>query len=170
MPTPPAFHLVCGATGAGKTTHALRLARERRAVPFSIDDWMVRLFAPDMPGPPDWNWIGERAARCEEQIVATALALGQTGGSSILDLGLLRAERRQALAARATAAGLGVELHFIDVGPAERWRRISARNNEKGETYRLTVTRPMFDFIETIWQPPDAREMVALNGTRVTQS
>ena len=65
------------------------------------------------------------------------------------------------------AAGLAVQLHFIDVDVEERWRRVENRNAEKGETFRLAVTRPMFDFIETIWQPPDADEMAALNGRRV---
>ena len=44
---------------------------------------------------------------------------------------------------------------------------MSGRNDAQGETYRVTVTRPMFDFIESIWQPPSANEMVALDGVRV---
>jgi len=47
------------------------------------------------------------------------------------------------------------------------WRRVTARNEQQGETYRVTVTRPMFDFIETIWQEPDAAELAALDGVRV---
>lgn len=161
------FHLVCGSTGAGKTTLAGKLAGQIGALHLSIDDWMMTLFAPDMPRPLDWAWIGEQAARCENQIVVTALARGRIGVSSILDLGLLRADRRRSIAATATAAGLGVRLHFVDVDPAERWRRVEGRNHDRGETFRLAVTRPMFDFIETIWQPPDAGEMAALNGVRV---
>jgi hypothetical protein len=49
----------------------------------------------------------------------------------------------------------------------ERWRRVQARNTAKGETYRIEVTRPMFDFIESIWQPPDEAEMLALAGVRI---
>ena len=134
----------------------------------SIDDWMVTLFSPDMPQPLDWAWIGERAARCEHQIAATALQLGGIGVPSILDLGLPRSDDRRRIAAFATEAGLTVHLHFLDVDSAERWRRVGTRNAEKGETFRLTVTHAMFDFIETIWQPPAADEMAALNGARVT--
>jgi predicted kinase len=159
------FHLVCGSTGAGKTTHALALARELGAMHFSIDDWIVKLFGPDAPQPPHWPWIAERAARCERHI--EAMALGRLGLSSVLDTGLMRADKRRALADAARAAGLGVKLHFVDVAAGERWQRVLGRKRMQGDTYRVTVTRPMFDFIETIWQEPDAAEMAALDGVRV---
>ncbi|HTE80941.1 MAG TPA: AAA family ATPase, partial [Reyranella sp.] len=73
MTAPATFHLVCGSTGAGKTTHALRLVQEFGALHFSINDWMVRLFGPDQPPKRDWPWIAERLARCEALIVETAI-------------------------------------------------------------------------------------------------
>ena len=162
------IHLVCGSTGAGKTTYAGKLARQLDAMHLSIDDWMVGLFGPDKPERPNWQWIDERVTRCERQIVTTALQLGHLGVPSVLDLGLQRADRRQRVAAPALAAGLAAHLHFLDIDAGERWRRVEGRNHERGETFRLEVTRPMFDFIETIWQPPDADEMAALNGVRMT--
>lgn len=133
----------------------------------SIDDWMVTLFSPDQTKPSDWGWIDERLKRCERQMLATTLQLGRIGVPSVLDLGLQRAEQRQRVAAQVAVAGLVVQLHFLDVDAAERWRRVEARNDERGETFRLKVTRPMFDFIETIWQPPTTEEMAVLNGVRV---
>ena len=132
--------------------------------------WLVEITTGPLGG-----WIGDRFGARRIAIANGTLlvggfvliALGRIGVSSILDLGLLRADRRQSIAATATAAGLGVRLHFVDVDPAERWRRVEGRNHDRGETFRLAVTRPMFDFIETIWQPPDAGEMAALNGVRV---
>lgn len=167
MTAPATFHLVCGSTGAGKTTHALRLVQECGALHFSIDDWMVRLFGPDQPPKRDWSWIAERLARCESLIVETATEAGRQGVSSVLDLGFQRADQRQRIAQQAQAAGLAIRLHFIDVPTEERWRRVSGRNDAQGETYRVTVTRPMFDFIESIWQPPSPDEMAVLNGVHV---
>ncbi len=89
------------------------------------------------------------------------------GVSSILDLGFQPADQRQRIAQQAKAAGLGVRLHLVDVPVEERWRRVSARNDAPGKTYRVTVTRPMFDFIESIWQPPSPGELAALDGVRV---
>lgn len=161
------IHLVCGSTGAGKTTYAGKLSRKLGALHLSIDDWLVGLFAADQPARPDWQWIDERVRRCERQMVTTALQLGRLGVPSILDLGLQRADQRQRIAAAVMADGLAVRLHFLDVDAAERWRRVEGRNHDQGETFRLAVTRPMFDFIETVWQPPSADEMAALNGVRV---
>lgn len=162
------IHLVCGSTGAGKTTYSNELSQQVRALPLSIDDWMVTLFAPDTPPQMSWPWIEERVLRCERQIVATALALARTGVPSILDLGLQRADQRRRVAQRAAEAGVGVRLHFLDIHATVRWRRVEARNEQQGETFRVKVSRPMFDFIEAIWQPPTAEEMSALDGVRVS--
>ena len=167
MTAPVTFHLVCGSTGAGKTTHALRLVQEFGALHFSIDDWMVRLFGPDQAPKRDWPWIAERLARCEALIVETAIEAGKRGISSVLDLGFQRSDQRQRIAQQAQAAGLSARLHFIDLSAEERWCRVSRRNDIQAETYRVTVTRPMFDFIESIWQPPSPDEMAALDGVRV---
>lgn len=161
------IHLVCGSTGAGKTTYANELRQKLGALHLSIDDWMVTLFAPDTPPQPSWPWIEERVRRCERQIVVTALDLARSGVPSVLDLGLQQADQRRRVAERATAAGVGVRLHFLDVEATERWRRVEARNEQQGETYRVKVTRPMFDFIETIWQPPTPEEMSAFDGVRI---
>ena len=44
---------------------------------------------------------------------------------------------------------------------------MQARNRDRGETYRLEVTREMFDFVETLWEPPDDVEMQRLDGVLV---
>lgn len=161
------IHLICGSTGAGKTTYANGLRQQLGALHMSIDDWMVTLFAADMPSQGSWPWIEERVLRCERQILATALDLAHTGVPSILDLGLQRADQRRRVADGAAAAGVGVRLHFLDIDAGERWRRVERRNEQQGETFRLKVTSPMFDFIETIWQPPTPEEMSAFDGVRI---
>ena len=160
------LHLICGSSGAGKTTYSLKLSRELEAVHFAIDEWMVTLFAPDRERP-DFPWIAERVERCETLIAAHALQIARLGRPAVLDISLLRADQRRKWTRIALDAGLGVRLHYLDTDPAERWRRVRLRNEQKGETYRLTVTRTMFDFIESIWQPPSPDEMDAMNGVRV---
>jgi predicted kinase len=163
---PTNVHLICGSTGAGKSTYARGLSQCIRSPVLSIDDWMMTLFGPEVAGPPDWSWISARVARCETQIVKIAVEIGRAGKTSILDVGLLRADRRREIAGELQRNGLGVALHVLDVDAETRWRRVTARNHARGDTYRIEVTRPMFDFVETLWQRPDATELAALNGTR----
>lgn len=162
----PLIHLICGSTGAGKTTYSLRLGRSLGAVHLAIDEWMTTLFAPDREKP-DFSWIIERVQRCETQMAGTVRQRAGLGVPAVLDISLLRQDQRRKWTAIAAELGVGARLHFLDAEPAVRWRRVLQRNEQKGETYRLTVTRFMFDFIESIWQPPSPEEMAAMDGVRV---
>ncbi|MGD0192497.1 MAG: ATP-binding protein [Rhizomicrobium sp.] len=163
------IHLVCGSTGAGKTTYAIALAERIGGVRFSIDEWMTALFWMDAPQPLDPSWSMQRVERCNAQIWATAVQVARRGVPCVLDLGLGQANVRAHLADLAERAGLTVQLHFLDVPADERRRRVQARNVEKGETHQLTfaVTRQMFDFVEAMFEPPTDEEMARLNGVRL---
>lgn len=155
----PLLHMVCGGIGAGKTTYARQLANEIGGLRFSIDEWMTSLFGPDSGQPPRWDWVVERVRRCEDQIVAQALDAARRNVPSVLDLSFLRRDDRQRLAGHARAAEVGVALHFLDVPSDERWRRVAARNAEQGETFSLVVPRPIFDFVERLFEAPEANEL-----------
>ena len=60
----PTLHFVCGPVGAGKTTYAIALAESTKAVRFTGDEWVARLFAKDRPDPCPLEWTLERAERC----------------------------------------------------------------------------------------------------------
>ncbi len=164
----PLIHLICGSTGAGKTTYALKLCEGIGAVRFSIDDWMTALFWMDSPRPLDPAWSMERVERCYTQIWTTASQVAIQSVPCVLDLGFSQAGVRARFAALARDASLPVQLHFVDVPADERWRRVQARNDEKGETYQLgfDVSREMFDFVESLWEPPTDAELQAHNGVR----
>jgi predicted kinase len=127
-------HLVCGSTGAGETTYALGLAGRLGAVRFSIDEWMTALYWMDRPAPLDPAWSMERVERCYGQIWETASQVASRGVPCVLDLGFSRAEDRLKFAALARGAGLGVELHFVDVPAEERWRRVEMRAYDRVTT------------------------------------
>ncbi len=163
------IHLVCGSTGAGKTTYAAELARQTGAVVFSIDQWMAALFWMDSSQPIDPGWAMARVNRCYDQIWVTAAQVARCGAPAILDLGFTKALDRRRFADMAAGQGLAVRLHFLDIPAEERWRRVQRRNADKTETYQLPfdVTREMFDFVEGLWEPPSAKEMADLDGLRI---
>ena len=166
MASRPTIHLVCGSTGAGKTTFAMRLAEQEGAMRLSIDEWMTALFGADQPKQIQFAWMMERVNRCEVVMWSVAVDGAQRGVGAVIDCGLTRAQHRRKFADLAAEAGLPVVLHWLDVPVEERWRRVERRNAERGETFRLEVTRPMFDFVEGLWEPPSAEEMAELNGER----
>jgi predicted kinase len=161
---PVEIHLIAGGTGAGKTVYARRLAEDTAAVRFSIDEWMTTLFWMDSPQPIAFEWTMARIRRCEAQIREQVAALAALGTSSVLDLGFTRAEHRGCFADFARSLGATPVLHHLSHPVDLRWQRVTMRNAERGATWRMTVDRDMFDFMEGQWEAPDEAEMRALNG------
>ncbi|USG60589.1 ATP-binding protein [Sneathiella marina] len=158
------IHLICGSTGAGKTTYARELANDISGVIFSIDEWMVSLFGEDAPKDLSPTWFVPRVSRCENQMWAMALQLGRLGIPSILDLGFQRREHRQRYASLARSSQLSAKLHFLDIAASERWERVQSRNEKQGDTFHMKITRNMFDYIETIWEPPSEDEFQSISA------
>ncbi len=164
---PADFHMICGSTGAGKSTYAKTLSDQIGGQVFSIDVWMVALFWKDSPQPIEFDWAIERVARCEGLMLQTAFEGLARGIPAVLDLGFTKAEQRARIANIAKSAGKSVQLHFVDVPKDERWARVENRNTEKGVTFSMPVDRSMFDFVETLWEAPDEDEMALYDGKRV---
>jgi predicted kinase len=161
------YYLICGSTGAGKTTYAKALAKQVGGFHFAIDAWMTTLFWPDSPDPISFDWAMERINRCEAQIIDLAYQCYGHSIPVILDLGFTKKDHRQKFASIASGANIAFELHFVDVDRDERWARVQNRNHAKGPTFAMEVNRDMFDFVEAMWEAPDQDEMTALNGKRI---
>lgn len=157
--------LIVGGTGAGKTTYARELAKEKSAVVYSIDNWMKSLYWQDMPDFPDMKWFQEnhkwytdRIARCEELIKNICLERAKFHQASLLDLGFTSAKHRKHFINFFQSDGIAVESHYLKIDPMIRWERVEQRNNNKGETHVMQVDRSMFDFMEGIFEEPSLEE------------
>jgi predicted kinase len=155
----PCVHLVFGPVGAGKSTYARTLAARDGGVRFAIDDWMHELFAPDMAPALDFGWIMARVRRCEQRIRATAFEVLGTGTPVVLDMGFMKAADRAAFRLWAVEAGHAVHDHFIHAPAPVRAERVCTRNATRGETFSFEVTPMMFEFMERVFEPPDAAEL-----------
>lgn len=164
---PATLHVVFGPSGAGKTTYAHAFARREKAVAFILDDWMARLFAPDMPEPIEYEWMIERVQRCETQIWSTAAAVLATGTSVILDIGLMTRADRARVREIAAAAELPLQFHFVTASQEARRARVAERNVVRGENFAIEVTPELFDFIEGVYEPPEPGE---LEGAVISES
>lgn len=161
------LHVIFGPSGAGKSTYAKQLARSEPAVHFAIDEWMARLFAADMPEPLEFEWMMARVERCEAQIWSVAASTMAAGTSVVLDLGLMRKTDRARVAEIAEACELPLQFHFVTASSDVRRARVLERNEVRGETFSIDVSPDMFDFIEGVYEAPDAQE---LKGAIISES
>jgi predicted kinase len=153
------LNVIFGPCGAGKTTYAHAFARREKAVAFILDDWMARMFGPDMPEPLQYDWMLERVGRCEAQIWSVAAATIAAGTSVILDIGLMRVADRDRVRQIAEATELPLQFHFVDAPQEVRRARVASRNEVRGEGFAIPVSPDMFEFIEGVYEPPQPGEL-----------
>ena len=142
--------LTCGLPGAGKTTLARQLAADRSALCLTKDEWLTAL------GSSPWDEpTREKVKHVLRQLAQDILRLGV---SVVLDFGLWARIERDEMRSAARGLGVGVELHYLDVPPAELWRRIEARNSEPPwDSY--PIRRADLDGWLRVFQAPDAAEL-----------
>jgi predicted kinase len=151
-------HLVIGPVGAGKSTFALALAREHRAVRLTLDQWMTTLFRPDRPEQGVMPWYVERSARCLEQIWTVTLGILEAGTDAILEIGLLTRRERDAFYAKLDAAFVDFTLHVVDAAREVRRQRVTERNQTQGSTFSMVVPPEIFELASDLWQSPEPLE------------
>lgn len=156
--------MVCGLTGAGKSTYSEKLRSDLGGVRFSIDEWNRELFLMDRDLTSDFDWFYERVQRCCSQMREVAEQVVSAGVPVVLDCGFTNRKEREIFYDWAEEQGLSVVLHFLDVPEEVRWQRVQQRNAEQGDTFVMDVTRGMFDFMQTIWVAPDEEEMARYGG------
>ncbi|WP_447767318.1 AAA family ATPase [Pseudomonas kilonensis] len=152
-------HIVFGPLGAGKSTLARKLSAKLTGVRFSIDEWMFRLYGPDLPQPMNLAWVLTRVQRCEAQMWEMCLQVLDSGRDVVLDQGFMTEADRARVRLLAGQSGYQVSSYFIDADLQLRRERVMRRNTEKGETYAFEVTGPMFDAMEARFERPSPKEL-----------
>ncbi|MCK6264584.1 ATP-binding protein [Vibrio sp. ZSDE26] len=151
--------LVCGPTGAGKTTYSISICQEIDAVKFSIDPWMQTLFAKDMTSL-EYSWMLERVERCYQQIWEVSKQILSLDGNVVLDLGFTTKAQREVFINKAKKLNINAEVHFLNAQVEMRKQRVEKRNIEKDpNVYSFEVTDMMFDFMEPRFEVPDDSEL-----------
>ncbi|WP_437963812.1 ATP-binding protein [Sorangium sp. So ce260] len=154
----PHLHLIVGPVGAGKSTFALQLCREQRAVRMNLDEWMAALFSPDRPDTGVMEWYMERTGRCIDQIWTLTERMLDVGTSVVLEIGLIRRDARERFYERVDDGGHGLTIHVLDAPRELRRERVLRRNQEKGGTFSMVVPPHFFELASDRWEPLDDAE------------
>jgi predicted kinase len=151
-------HLIVGPVGAGKSTFALRLAREQRAVRLNLDEWMAALFRPDRPETGVMAWYVERTGRCLGQIWTLAERLLEAETHVVLEIGLIQRRERESFFEQVDASHHDLTVYVVDAPRELRRERVQQRNAQQGETFSMLVPAEIFELASDLWEPLDERE------------
>ena len=154
------IHLIVGNTGSGKTTYSKELKEKTKGVVFSIDKWNKVLFLADKKPTDGLDWFLERIERAESIILDLVIQLEEAKTDTILDLGLAKGKHREKFRRFAKLHNYELKIHFLDIPTETRLERVMKRNKEKGETFEFEVSKGDFDFMETWFDKPTAKEMI----------
>jgi hypothetical protein len=146
--------LMCGLPGAGKTTLARSLERERDALRLTPDDWILALGIDPYDEP--------QRAVVEQLQWDVAMRALELGTSVILDFGFWSRRERDDFRVRASALGVGFEIHFVDASRDELLARLLARNATAGPGDVLVDAEALDRY--TSWFEPPAPDEFAILG------
>jgi predicted kinase len=154
-------HLLFGYLGSGKTTFARRLEVEHRAVRFTPDEWMARLFGAD---PPAESFPDKAEAILEllEPLWTRCLVLGL---DVVLDYGFWSRKERDEVRALVARLGARACLYRLECPEDEARRRIDARN--QADARSLYLAPATYDALRHRFEPLEVDEAYLEAASRI---
>lgn len=145
-------HLLFGFLGSGKTTLAKELEQQHRAVRFTPDEWMARLFGEDPPA----ALFQEKAAAVLDLLEPIWTRCLYLGVDVVLDYGFWRRAERDHARALAQNCGGETILYGVECSEAEARRRVAACNQKAHRS--LYIAPETFDLLKGRFEPLEADE------------
>ncbi|MCF4129302.1 AAA family ATPase [Methylobacterium sp. SyP6R] len=149
----PTAHLLFGLVGSGKTTLARDLEQRHRAVRFTPDEWMARLFGENPPA----DTFPQHAAvilDLMEPVWTRCLTLGI---DVVLDYGFWRRTERDQARRVVESCGARALLYKVECPEDEARRRVAARNGHADRS--LFIAPETFDVLRERLEPLHADEV-----------
>jgi len=150
------LHLICGLPCSGKTTLAKTLEIGRSALRLSPDEWITRLYGPDISSEA-LDAVRDPVESALWELAARALELGV---DVILENGFWSRSEREEYRERAKKLGARSELHYVHASEAELLRRLEQRNAQlPPNTFWIDSARLQGWF--QLFEPPNDDELDA---------
>jgi len=122
----PTLFLTVGLPATGKTTTARRIELEHRALRLTKDEWMKALYGDENPS--------SASDVIEGRLIEIGLRALELGVDVVIDFGLWGRDERSALRQAAADRDARVEMHYLELSPAEQRRRLDQRQAEEPHT------------------------------------
>jgi predicted kinase len=157
--SPLTIYGMVGPMGSGKTTLALKMAKERGAF-FQSLDGTIKDFNEPIGSLEGYERLMPKALNL---MFSKALEALKSGQSVVFDVA-----RWPWLRELADAADAKIEIYYFEISPEERWRRVQKRNQEMPDgIYHWTMSKEEFDAQDPTRRLPDP--MPGLNFVKITE-
>jgi predicted kinase len=144
------IYFICGFVGSGKTTFAKKLATEKAAFRFSIDEWMIPLYGEHM----ERGLFNKRLGILQHLFKASALQMLNLNTPVIFDFGFWTKADRASIINWADENSLDYELIYLDVSFEDCCQRVKKRNLEQDPT-SYEMTPEMLNLFWSWFEVPD---------------
>ncbi|MCP4321618.1 MAG: ATP-binding protein [Alteromonadales bacterium] len=129
------IYFICGFIGSGKTTYSKKLAVEKSAFRFSIDEWMIPLYGDHM----EREVFNERLGTLQGLFKTSALQMLSLNVPVIFDFGFWTKYDRISILNWANEYGLDCEFIYIDASFEKCSERVIKRNIKQDQmSYNMT--------------------------------
>jgi len=153
--TPGLLCFFCGRAGAGKSTLARQMSRDRKAILICEDQWLARLF----DGASSLEEYIERRGRIRKLLMEYVPPILGAGHCVIFDFGGNTVRDRQWVRSLFESVGAGHELHHIIADEPLCKQRVQERNHTKPDgVYWGDVSEATVAAVNKYFQPPTAEE------------
>ncbi len=148
-------HLLYGLAGSGKTTLARALAVDGKAVRFTLDEWMIRLY----PGLSfESAEYGRQADVVKDLIWSLAEQVLRTGTDVVLDWNAWSRARRAWVIRRAAEIPAPVVLHRLGASVERATAQAAQRACDERAIYAHPIIRQDNEHLASIMEPPSEEE------------
>jgi predicted kinase len=145
--------LMCGKIAAGKSALATKLATAPGTILISEDQWLTRLYRPELTTIADYI---QYSARLRGAIGPHAEYLLRIGTSVVLDFPANTLEQRQWMRGIVERSGANHELHFLDV--PDQICKLRLRERNAAGTHDFAASEAEFEQITSYFMPPADQE------------
>ncbi|HEY0014212.1 MAG TPA: AAA family ATPase [Allosphingosinicella sp.] len=145
-------HLLFGFVGSGKTTLAKELERRHRAVRFTPDDWMARVFGEDAHA----AIFKEKEAAILDLLEPMWMRCLHLDVDVVLDYGFWSRAERDHIRKLVGSSGGQALLYNVECPAEEAWRRVSERNRQNHSS--LYIAAATFDLLKARVEPLQSDE------------